>query len=184
MRLRWHRLASLGVLCAAVLAAGCKPPPSKVRFNNGISEANNKLGQKAAVYRKALFPQGGKDVEPDKVDRDALRTAWSDMDKTLRDIKDKYLDSDFQLPRRSAPAAALKTAYDDYLDGQTKILDMAQEINNTLADSNLGIAEKKRTVEGLLEKIKDTENETIKKVLDAQKSLCETHNFKLVSKLD
>jgi hypothetical protein len=184
MNLRYHRLASLLLLGGVLLVPGCKPPPSKAKFNNGIAEANQKLGQRAMIYRKTLVPQTIKEFDPDKVDRTALGTAWDEMDKALRDVKDKYADPDFVLPRRSPASEALKTTYDDYLTAQSTILDLAKDINDALADPKLDKAEKKKKVEGLLDEIRKTEDAAFKKLEDAQKGVAEAHNFRVVPKLD
>ncbi len=185
MKLRVYRAASLALLSGAVLVLGCKPPPSKGKFNNGIAEANLKLGQKALVYRKVLFPQQGANAfDPDNVDSSALTSALGEMDRALREVKEKYDDPDFTLPNRSPASAALKSAYDDYLAAQSKILDMAKGINDALADPKLGKADKKRKVEDLLDEIRTAENAAYKKVEEAQKSVSDAHHFKLVTKLE
>jgi hypothetical protein len=184
MRFRVHRLAPVLVLGIALAALGCKPPPSKARFNNGIAEANIKLGQKGAAYRKALFPQTGKDFDPDKVDRSALQAAWKEMDSALRDVKEKYEDPDFVLPRRSPAAEALKSAYDEYLGVQSKVLELTKEIGEILDDPQLGRADKKRKVDDLLDDIRKAENDGYKKLTEAQRTLAETHHFRPVTKLD
>jgi hypothetical protein len=184
MKLRCHRLALLTLLSSAALVLGCKPPPSKAKFNNGIAEANLKLGQKALLYRKLLLPTGGKDVDPDKVDRTSLTAAWNDMNQALREVKEKYQDPDFVLPRKSTSSETLKSAYDDYLGAQSKILEMAKEINETLGDPKLGKAERKRKVEDLLEEIRKTEDTVFAKLQDAQKGVSDAHHFRIVTKLD
>ena len=87
MRLKLYRLVSLGLLCAATAVLGCKPPPSKVQFNNRIAEANTTLESAGRAYRRALFPPDGKgkDFDSDKVNTSEVQSALSGMESALSD---------------------------------------------------------------------------------------------------
>jgi hypothetical protein len=188
MRLKLYRVVLLGLMCAAMAVLGCKPPPSKVQFNNRIAEANTSLGSAGLGYRRALFPPDGKgrDFDPDKVKTSDLRSALGAMDSALSDVKKKYEDAD--LPRRSSVAAEYRSAYTDYLDVQKKILDKAKEILDVLDDADkeqkLSKTEKKDKVTQLLNEIRDLENTAFGELEKAQKRYADAHFFKMVQKID
>jgi hypothetical protein len=164
------------------VALGCKPPPSKMQFNNRMAEANKAMGKEAASFRKALFPSGGKDFDPDKVDRSSLHSAYDRMKKELTTAQSRFEDPD--LPRRSSAAEGMKSAYVAYLKEQQNILDKAKEIVDAVEDSRLDRGEKLAKVLGLLDKIQKAEDEVFKELEGAQQKYSEAHNFRVVMKLD
>jgi hypothetical protein len=186
MRLKLHRIVLLGLMCAAMAVLGCKPPPSKVQFNNRIAEANVGLESAGRAYRRALFPPDGKgkDFDPDKVKTSEVQSALSGMESALNDVKKKYEDAD--LPRRSSAAPEYRSAYIEYLDVQKKIVDKAKEILNVLddADKKLTKTEKKDKVDQLLNEIRDLENTAFGELEKAQKKYADAHFFKMVQKID
>jgi hypothetical protein len=183
MKIRSYRVVSLGVLGVALAVLGCKPPPSKRQFINRMAESNQKLALPATKFRKALFPPDvAGEFDPGKVDRQALKAAWDEMDGELRKVRTRYEDED--LPRNSSRASDLKSAYDDYLTAQAKILDRAKDIISVLEDTKVQAGAKKDQVKGLLSEIAKIDSDAFGAVTKAQQGYAEAHNFKLVNKLD
>jgi hypothetical protein len=184
MKIRCHRVVSLGVLGVALAVLGCKPPPSKRQFINHIAESNQRLALPALRFRKALFPPdlAGGEFDPGKVDRQTLKAAWDEMDGELRKVRTRYEDED--LPRNSSRASDLKSAYDDYLTAQAKILDKAKDIISVLEDPKVQAGAKKDQVGKLLSEIAKIDGDALGAVTKAQQGYAEAHNFKLVNKLD
>ncbi len=184
MTTRVLRTASMGMLIIALLALGCKPPPSKKAFNNKMAQANEDLAKAAKSYRQALFgAAGGVILEPEKVVPSALKVAWDKMDTALNNAR--RMVEDLDLPRNSPTAEGLKTAYQDYLDEQKKILAKCKEIHDLLAKPDLSIQEKKDQATVLLDECRTIDDDAMKKMTVAQKKYTEAPQyFKLVDKLD
>ena len=177
------RVVLLGVLIVSVVS-GCKPPPSKVQFNNSIAEANKAMAKAATTFRSALYPVQGKDFDPDSKDLDMakLRGAQQNMSKALQAAQAEFADA--RLPRKSQSAQGLKETYDNYLTVQKEIMDKADRIVAVLSDPKMSKAEKKNQVEKLLAEIKDAEEPAFTKLTTAQKNYMDEHNFKAVANFD
>ncbi len=178
MSISLHRVVSVVLLSAALTALGCKPPPSRVNFNNDMALANQSMGKAAVDFRKALYPQG-KDFDPDNAKVQSARQA---MAKALKAAQDDYEDA--PLPRKSTAAGPLLEAYKKYLDVQKDIMVKIDKAVAVLADQKLSKGEKQSQVESLLSEIKAADDKAYTKVTDAQKAYTDAHFFRLVDKLE
>jgi hypothetical protein len=160
-------------LLAPAALSGCKgPPPTKIKFNDMMSEDNEKLSKAGTAVRKSLKPllTGGADFNPS-----AVRGAVNDAEKLVKELQDKYEDQ--QLPRKSSAAADLLEKYKAFLEAEEKIVkNRLKEIVRVLNDPNE--PNKAGKIDALLRAAGDDEAKAYKELNKAQSEYAKAHNFR------
>jgi hypothetical protein len=155
----------IGLLLVLGLAVGCKgPPPSRLKFAEGMAKANRDLAKAARAFRKSL--DSLKDSKGQQASSADLESRLADCKKVLEGIKSDYEDP--VLPRDCNQAENLLTAYRNYLKEQDKILDEMDLIVKDVKNNAGGGA-----IQAKLTRIKTLEEAALKPLSEAQTKYAE-----------
>jgi hypothetical protein len=174
-------LLGAGLLMVAVLfLPGCRPPPTKVGFNNTLAEYNEKLfavGRKfRTVIRPLAYPEENKKAA-EAIDPAAVRKVQKEAVDAVNEVRDDF-DS-LGYPRRNELGKKLREAYENFLKVQEKIAnDYFKEIAD-IVESDKSNDEKGEEIRAIIKKIDDEESEVAGKLADAQKDYATNQSMRI-----
>jgi hypothetical protein len=175
-------LLGAGLLIVAVLfLPGCRPPPTKVGFNNTLAGYNEKLfavGRKfRAVIRPLAYPEENKKAA-EAIDPAAVRKIQQEAVSTVEEVRDDF-DS-LGSPRKNDLGDKLREAYENFLKVQETIAKThMKDIADIVENKDKSDADKGQEIRDIMDKIEKEESDVAEKLAKSQKDYAVSQSMRV-----
>jgi hypothetical protein len=167
-----------GLALVLIAMVGCKANPGRemANFNDEIAASNKKIAKASFDFRASFVPLASN--QP--VDEAVCKNAYNNVLDVIKKVREDWKKLEVP-PSGGDEAKALHKAYDEFLDGQQKIVeDQFAAIPKLTENKTMAMKLKWDTIQSLITKIQEREQNDRRKLEEAQGKVASSYNLKLV----